>query len=145
MRRCENGRKYVRLMLPVLSSCMQHRLSRYAHIEVLRAYCDGVQTADSLSMIFATAFVMHRLLIFKQSLKQSTTTTAGLIAAVIGFSVLHCKLNNLNLHSATFACMILFIAYRTSALTKQIKSPAQRKSAARLARQGARMIELVCH
>lgn len=95
-------------------------------------------------MIFATAFVMHRLLIFKQSLKQRTTTTAELTVAVIGFSVLHCKLNNLNLHSATFASMILFIAYRTSALTKQIKVPVQRKSAARLARRGARMIELVC-
>ena len=96
-------------------------------------------------MIFATAFVMHRLLIFRQSFKHSTTTTAGLVVAVIGFSVLHYKLNNLNLHSATFASMILFIAYRTSALTKQIKSPAQRKNAARLARQGASMIEPVCH
>lgn len=127
-----------------LTSCVQYLLSGYAHIELLQAYCDVVQTADSLSMIFATAFVMHRLLTFKQSLKQSTTTTAGLIVAVIGFSVLHCKLNNMNLHSATFASMILFIAYRSSALTKQIKSPAHRKSAARLARQGARMIELVC-
>ena len=145
MRRCENGRKYVRSMLPVLSFCMQYLLHRYARTELFRAYYDVVQTADSLSMIFATAFVMHRLLVFKRSLKQSTTATAGLIAAVIGFSVLHCKLNNLNLHSATFACMILFIAYRTSALTKQMKSPVRKKSAARLARQGACMIELVCH
>ncbi len=127
-----------------VTPCVQFLLSGYAHIELLQAYCDVVQTADSLSMIFATAFVMHRLLTFKQSLKQSTTTTAGLIVAVIGFSALHCKLNNMNLHSATFASMILFIAYRSSALTKQIKSPAHKKSAARLARQGARTIELVC-
>ena len=144
MRRCENGRKYVRPMFPVCHLASSILQVATAHVELLQAYCDVVHTADSLSMIFATAFVMHRLLIYKQSLKQSTTTTAGLIVAVIGFSVLHCKLNNLNLHSATFASMILFIAYRTSALTKHIKSPAQRKSVARLARRSARMIELVC-
>ena len=133
-------------MFSHLPSCIQYLSSSYANIlELLQAYCEVVQkTADSLSMIFATAFVMHRLLIFKQNPKRSTTTTVGLIAAVVAFSALHCKLNNLNLHLATFAGMVLFIAYLTSALTKQIKSPAQRTSAARLARQGGRMIELIC-
>lgn len=100
--------------------------------------------ADSLSMIFATAFVLQQLLTFNRTFKESFSITAILSTAVIGFSILHCKINDLNVHSAVFASMVLFIAYRVSALTKQMKNPALQRHAGNLARYGGGNIKKAC-
>lgn len=88
-------------------------------------------------MIFATAFVLQALLTFNQTFQQSMCITAILSTALIVFSIIHCKINNLNVHSAVFASMILFIAYRVAALTKQVKNPARQRYVGRLARYGS--------
>ena len=87
-------------------------------------------------MIFATAFVLQQLLTFNRTFKESVSITAIISTAVIGFSILHCKINDLNIHSAVFAGMVLFIAYRVTALTKQVKNPALQRHAGNLARYG---------
>lgn len=93
-------------------------------------------------MIFATAFVLHALLTFNQTFQQRVCITAILLTALLVFSIIHCKINNLNVHSAVFASMILFIAYRVAALIKQVKNPARRRYAGRLARYGSGIIHI---
>lgn len=91
-------------------------------------------------MIFATAFVLQALLTFNRTFRQSMWITVILSTAVIVFSVIHCKINDLNVHSAVFVSMILFIAYRVTALTNQVKSPVRQRYAGRLARYGGGII-----
>ena len=87
-------------------------------------------------MIFATVLVLQRLLTFNQAFKIRISITATISAATVVFSMIHCKINDLNIHSAVFASMIAFIAYRGTVLTKHIKDPARRQNARRLARSG---------
>ena len=95
-------------------------------------------------MIFATAFVLQALLTFNQTFQKSMCINAILSTALIIFSIIHCKINDLMVHSAVFASMILFIAYRVAALTKQVKNPARQRYAGRLARYGGGIIDIAC-
>ena len=74
-------------------------------------------------MIFATALVLQRLLTFNRTFEENVVINATLGIAVAAFSILHCRINDLNVHSAVFGSMILYIGYRVRALTKEIKDP----------------------
>ncbi|KAL9128072.1 MAG: hypothetical protein Q9217_003183 [Psora testacea] len=88
---------------------------------------------DTLSMLLATAFVMDRVLTFDQPSHENRKITAALSLSVLAFSIIHCIVNNLNLHSAVFATMILIIALRIRAIIKRVKDVKQREHATSLA------------
>lgn len=148
MPHCGNGHSYV----STTYFCVDNSVERFSlkilgvHFASILFFTDFfvLGIADSLSMIFATAFVLQQLLTFNRTFKESRSITAILSTAVIGFSILHCKINDLNVHSAVFASMVLFIAYRVTALTKQMKNPALQRHAGHLARYGGGNIKNAC-
>ena len=73
-------------------------------------------------MIFATASVLQRLLTFNRTLRENAVINSILGLAVASFSTLHCRINDLNVHSAVFGCMILYIAHRVRALTTKVNN-----------------------
>ena len=94
-------------------------------------------TADSLSMIFATAFVLQRLLTFNRTLRESVIINAILWSGVAVFSMIHCRIIDLTVHSAVFGSMIFYIAHRVRALTKDVKDRRRRRELYSLAWRGS--------
>ncbi|KAL8780369.1 MAG: hypothetical protein Q9194_000932 [Teloschistes cf. exilis] len=95
------------------------------------------QLVDSLSMLYATAFVMHQITIHNQLPEEIFRRSMMLAVAVLFFSVIHCILNDLNLHSMVFASMIIYIAMRTSQMIKNIKNRDSRNKARKRTRLGS--------
>lgn len=93
-------------------------------------------------MIVATAFVVNQLLTFDKPYERRNKATRGLIALVFLFANIHFWTNNLTLHSAVFACMLLFVYLRTSNLITGIKDGETQRKARRLALLGGCKIPL---
>lgn len=53
--------------------------------------------------------------------------TLSISAGVLIFSAIHCAINDLNVHSAVFASMLLVIVWRTSGITRRVGSEGKRK------------------
>ena len=88
-------------------------------------------------MILATASVLQRLFTFNRTIKESVVISVVLWSGVAAFSSVHCRINESNVHSAVFGSMILYIAYRVRALTKEIKDPRCRRQFNSLAWRGS--------
>lgn len=88
-------------------------------------------------MLYATAFVMHQIIIHNQLSQEIFRRSMMLAVAVLSFSVIHCILNDLNLHSLVFASMIIYIAIRTSEMIKNTKNRDWRDNARKRARIGS--------
>ena len=88
-------------------------------------------------MILATALVLQRLLTLNVSSRESVIRTVILWIAVTAFGILHCRINDLNIHSTVFTAMIFYIVYRTRVMIKSVKDPERKKRAGRLARWGS--------
>ena len=80
-------------------------------------------------MLYATAFVMHQLIARNSPPQESFQRSATLGVAVLLFSVIHCMINDLNVHSLVFASMIIYIALETSKMIKSVKSREWRRRA----------------
>lgn len=80
-------------------------------------------------MLYATAFVMHQLIICNKPSEVTFQRSVMLAIAVLLFSVVHCILNDLNLHSLVFASMITYIARRTSKMIKNNRDRGWQKKA----------------
>ncbi|RDL37648.1 Uncharacterized protein BP5553_05081 [Venustampulla echinocandica] len=94
---------------------------------------DYTQWGDDLSMLFATATVLHRLLTFDKPL--ATTIYYGLaITTIVGaFSIWHCVTNELIMHSIVFAIMLLMVSRKTSSIVNaRVSDPGVRKDVRRL-------------
>jgi len=96
------------------------------------------QWCDDLSMLIATATVLHRVFTFDKSL--STTITSGLaITAVMTiFSTWHCITDEITMHSALFGVMIAIIGLKTrSIISARVSNPLVRHEVHKLTTWGS--------
>jgi Ceramidase len=90
-------------------------------------------------MILATALVLQRLLTFNISSRESVVRTVILWISVTAFSILHCRINDLNVHSTVFGAMILYIGHGTRVMMRSLKDTERKERAGRLVRWGSSM------
>ena len=93
-------------------------------------------------MIFATAFVLQRLLTFSRTIRENLIINAILWSGVAVFSIIHCRIIDLTVHSAVFGSMIFYIAHRVRALTKEVKGRRRQRDLNSLACRGSSTIIL---
>ena len=93
-------------------------------------------------MIFATAFVLQRLLTFNRTIRENVLINAVLWSGVAVFSMIHCRIIDLTVHSAVFGSMIFYIAYRVRALTKEVKDRRRQRDLKSLAWRGSSTVIL---
>jgi len=95
------------------------------------------QWADELSMLIATATVLHRVFTFDKSL--SMTVFSGIISALLmtAFIVWHCIVDETFMHSVLFAIMIAFVGIKTrSIISARVADKAVRHEVKKLATWG---------
>ena len=88
-------------------------------------------------MILATALVLQRLLTFHVSSRESVFRTVVLWIAVAAFGILHCRINDLNVHSTVFGAMVLYVGHCTRVMMKSVKNAERKERAGRLAASGS--------
>lgn len=93
-------------------------------------------------MLYATAFVIHQLIICNKPSEEAFQRSVMLAVAVLLFSVIHCVVNDLNLHSLVFGSMITYIALRTSTMIKNIEDRNWRKKARKWTKIGCSKFDL---
>jgi len=96
------------------------------------------QWCDELSMLIATAFVLHRVFTFDKSL--TLTITSGLIAASLMsvFVTWHCWMDEVVMHDVLFGLMIAIVGIKTrSIISTRVSSPSIRAEVTKLATYGA--------
>jgi len=96
------------------------------------------QWCDELSMLVATATVLHRVFTFDKSL--SVTVTSGLISAALMacFIAWHCWMDELVIHEALFGIMIAIVGIKTrSIISARVADKAVRAEVKKLATWGA--------
>ncbi|KAE9378362.1 alkaline phytoceramidase [Stipitochalara longipes BDJ] len=83
------------------------------------------QWCDDLSMLIATATVLHRVFTFDKSL--SVTVSSGLLITTVmaTFSTWHCITDEIIMHSVLFGLMIAIIGLKTrSIISSRVSNPA---------------------
>ncbi|TVY31659.1 Alkaline ceramidase [Lachnellula subtilissima] len=96
------------------------------------------QWADDLSMLLATATVLHRVFTFDKSIAYTVTYGAILSAAMTAFSTWHCVTDELIMHSVLFGVMIAAIGIKTrSIISARVSDPIVRADVKSLATWGA--------
>jgi len=96
------------------------------------------QWADDLSMLLATATVLHRVFTFDKSISYTVIYGAILSAAMTAFSTWHCVTDELIMHSVLFGIMIAAVGHKTrSIISARVSDPIVRKDVKRLATWGA--------
>ncbi|CAG8983185.1 hypothetical protein HYALB_00004012 [Hymenoscyphus albidus] len=86
------------------------------------------QWCDDLSMLVATATVIHRVFTFDKSLTYTVVHGAILIACFTAFSTWHCIKDELIMHSVIFGIMIAVVGLKTrSIINARVTDPAVRK------------------
>lgn len=94
-------------------------------------------SADSLSMLLATAFVLQRVLTFNKPLAYSRNVTLSIIVSLLTFTAYHVKYNDMNSHSIVFGIMIVVVGINTMSLVEIIKDEKVKRNVRMLGRVGA--------
>ena len=87
---------YLGIMLVGLGSAIFHSTNLYY-----------TQWADDLSMLFATATVLHRVYTYDMPLKETVLYGGALAGFLIGFSIWHCVKDEVVFHGLIFGIMIV--------------------------------------
>ena len=104
---------YFGIMLVGIGSAIFHSTNLYY-----------TQWADDLSMLFATATVLHRVYTFDKSPKETILWGGALAGFLIAFSVYHCVMDEVVFHGLIFAAMIVIVGARTRAIiAKTVTDP----------------------
>lgn len=113
---------YIGIMSVGLGSAIFHATNLYY-----------TQWADDLSMLFATATVMHRVYTFDKPLKDAVVWGLGLAGFLFAFSVYHCMTDEIVMHAILFGVMILAVGIKTRAtINARITSPILRSQIRKL-------------
>jgi len=95
------------------------------------------QWADDLSMLVATATVLHRVFTFDTSATYTAVFGVLLSTALSAFAVWHCWADETHFHSILFGIMIIIVGHKTNLVIKtRITDPYVRSEVTRLARWG---------
>lgn len=104
---------YFGIMLVGIGSAIFHSTNLYY-----------TQWADDLSMLFATATVLHRVYTFDKSPKATILWGGALAGFLIAFSVYHCVKDEVVFHGLIFAAMIVIVGAKTRAIiAKTVTDP----------------------
>ncbi|MCJ1300871.1 hypothetical protein MMC08_003670 [Hypocenomyce scalaris] len=97
----------------------------------------NITYTDSLSMLLATSFVLHRVMTFDKP--PAYRKKLGLFTALslLSFSLYHSVYNDMTSHSVVFGVMIFVVGVKTMALVEAIRDGKVRRNVRRLARLGA--------
>lgn len=104
---------YFGIMLVGIGSAVFHSTNLYY-----------TQWADDLSMLFATATVLHRVYTFDKTPKETIIWGGALAAFLVAFSVYHCWADEVVFHGLIFAVMIIIVGTKTRAIiAKTVTDP----------------------
>lgn len=104
---------YMGIMLVGLGSAIFHSTNLYY-----------TQWADDLSMLFATATVLHRVYTYDMPLKETVLYGGALAGFLIGFSIWHCIMDEVVFHGLIFGIMIIIVGVKTrSIINKNVSDP----------------------
>jgi len=96
------------------------------------------QWCDDLSMLVATATVIHRVFTFDKSLPITVISGAAITAVMTIFSTWHCITDEITMHSVLFGVMIAIVGIKTrSIISARVPDPLVRKEVKKLATWGA--------
>ncbi|EPE27582.1 hypothetical protein GLAREA_04373 [Glarea lozoyensis ATCC 20868] len=96
------------------------------------------QWGDDLSMLVATATVIHRVFTYDKSLNYTVIHGLTLFSAMTAFSIWHCVTDELFMHSVVFGVMIVIVRQKTRSVIKvRVTDPAVLKDVRLLAVFGA--------
>lgn len=96
------------------------------------------QWCDDLSMLIATATVLHRVYTFDKSVTTTIVAGLGITAVMTLFSIWHCWMDEITMHSILFGVMIAIIGLRTRVVIKRrILDPVVRSEVMRLCTWGS--------
>lgn len=96
------------------------------------------QWCDDLSMLLAVATVTHRVFTFDKSLTYTVVFGIILTLAMTTFSVWHCVMDELVMHSVLFGIMIAFVGTKTRSIIKaRVSDPVVQKDVRNMATWGA--------
>jgi len=96
------------------------------------------QWCDDLSMLIATATVLHRVCTFDKSLSTTVTSGIGITAVMTAFSTWHCITDETVMHSVLFGIMIALVGIKTrSIISARVSDREVRKEVKKLATWGA--------
>lgn len=127
------------LALEVLSSMLLWSITRNG----VRVLCYEsfhrklISSGDDLSMLLATATVLHRIHTFDTS--TTTTVVAGLVMATLltAFSIWHCVTDEIVMHALLFGIMIALVGIQTrSVISRRVPNPAVKKEVYKLCKWG---------
>lgn len=113
---------YIGIMLVGAGSAIFHATNLYY-----------TQWADDLSMLFATATVMHRVFTFDRPKKDAVVYGLALAAFLVLFSIYHCLTDEIVGHAILFGAMILIVGFKTRmTINQRITSPVLRSQIRKL-------------
>ncbi|KFY13363.1 hypothetical protein V492_03316 [Pseudogymnoascus sp. VKM F-4246] len=96
------------------------------------------QWADDLSMLLATATVMHRVYTYDDTPLHAVLKGLGLAAFLTAFSVWHCMSNEIVGHATLFGVMVVLVGIKTrSIISARVSDPAVKKEVRKLSRWGS--------
>ena len=86
--------------------------------------CELTFEADDMSMIVATACVLHRAWTFQQSQEYTQKFTAVLLASMAVETVYHSFMDEEFVHQASWLVLLVLVCWRTRALIRRrVQSP----------------------
>lgn len=91
-----------------------------------------VSTVDDMSMIVASATVLHRSMTYGKSKAYTQIFTAILVALVIVEAVYHATMDEVIVHELSFLALIALVAFQTRQLVKQRVSNEQDRGKLRM-------------
>jgi dihydroceramidase len=95
-----------------------------------------------MSMIVATACVLHRAMTFQQDTAYTQKFTAILLASMAVETVYHSVMDEEVVHQLSWLALLLLVAWKTRAMIQQrAKSPEQKQTLSRLIAFGTGMLE----
>lgn len=113
---------YLGIMLVGIGSAIFHSTNLYY-----------TQWADDLSMLFATATVLHRVYTFNKTPKETIIWGGALAGFLIGFSIYHCIADEVVFHGLIFAAMIVIVGVKTRGIiAKTVTDPFVKKEVRKL-------------
>ena len=86
-------------------------------------------------MIYAVALLIQRIFTFDKPAKQARNITLIVLLGAVSYTVLHCVLDNLTVHTVVFLAMLITASKKVRALIRVLPEAKQRQRLTSLARK----------
>ena len=92
-------------------------------------------------MIYAVALLTQRIFTFDKSSSEARTITAFVAVGTVGYTILHCVLDNLVVHTIVFLAMLVFNGNKIRTLVRALPEEKERQYIVAFATSGECMIQ----